>query len=65
MLLNELATNAAKHAYGPEGGVVYVRLDETDGVRMLEVRDTGLGLPADRDILKPAADSLGIGSSRP
>ena len=60
LLLNELATNAAKHAYGPEGGVVYVRLDETDGVRMLEVRDTGLGLPADRDILKPAADSLGI-----
>ena len=45
LLLNELATNAAKHAYGPEGGVVHVQLDETDGTRVLEVRDAGRGLP--------------------
>jgi len=60
LLLNELATNAAKHAYGPEGGVVYVNLYQSEGARILEVRDAGMGLPVDRDVLKPSGDSLGI-----
>jgi two-component sensor histidine kinase len=60
LLLNELATNAAKHAYGPEGGVVHVKLEEINGARVLEVRDTGHGLPVGFDIQKPVAQSLGM-----
>jgi two-component sensor histidine kinase len=60
LLLNELATNAAKHAYGPEGGVVFVNLHQRDAARVLEVRDAGMGLPLDRDVLKPGSDSLGM-----
>lgn len=51
LIINELITNALKHAY-PDGqrGKVTVGLHETDGdLLVLTVNDDGIGLPADVD----------------
>jgi PAS domain S-box-containing protein len=52
LILNELATNAFKHAFpGGSGGEVSVTLehDTATGAACLRVRDNGVGLPADLD----------------
>lgn len=61
LILNELATNAVKHAYGPAStGEVRVRLSRSAaGEIQLEVRDFGRGLPGGFD-LAAAHDSLGM-----
>lgn len=61
LILNELATNAVKHAYGPAStGEVRVRLSRSAGGEIqLEVRDFGRGLPSGFD-LAAAHDSLGM-----
>jgi two-component sensor histidine kinase len=59
LLVTELVTNAAKHAY-PNGarGNVWVRLSRKDaGAAMISVRDGGAGLPEDFDMRK----STGLG----
>jgi len=59
LLVTELVTNAAKHAY-PNGamGRIWVRLLRKDAdVATISVRDEGRGLPADFDIRK----SSGLG----
>jgi two-component sensor histidine kinase len=51
LIINELVSNAAKHAYAStQGGCVWVRLvsDEQNAV-LIYVRDEGIGLPADFD----------------
>jgi len=46
LALNELITNAIKHAYAPgEGGEVHVGVARTDGIMTITVRDVGRGLP--------------------
>ncbi len=60
LLLTELATNAAKHAYGLGGGLVFVTLAVNGATRVLEVRDQGVGLPQGRDVLSPATERLGM-----
>jgi two-component sensor histidine kinase len=60
LLLTELATNAAKHAYGPGGGAVAVSLSQNGETRILEVRDQGVGLPAGRGVLKAGQQTLGM-----
>ena len=47
LLITELVTNAAKHAYDDAGGIVHVQLGaaETTAVK-ISVRDYGAGLPA-------------------
>jgi two-component system, sensor histidine kinase PdtaS len=60
LIVNELITNAAKHAFpgGPSRGGIAVRLTEsTDASILLTVSDKGPGLPADFDIAK----SKGLG----
>jgi PAS domain S-box-containing protein len=55
LILNELLTNAVIHAF-PEGrsGTVTVEFrSATDGVVMLRVTDTGIGVPAGLDIHRP------------
>ena len=60
LILNELITNALKHAFPQErGGTVRVEIDQTAGGRVrLAVKDTGVGLPADFDIRQ--SNSLGM-----
>jgi len=59
LLLNELVTNALKHAF-PDGrsGEVVVGLRRQEGLRVLSVHDSGVGLPSGIDIAH--APSLGL-----
>jgi two-component sensor histidine kinase len=46
VIVNELVTNAAKHAYpAPAKGQIAVRLERVDRSLVLSVADTGCGLP--------------------
>jgi two-component sensor histidine kinase len=60
LLLTELVTNAAKHAYDAKGGAVYVGLFSDGGNRLLQVRDEGKGLSPDFSIEGAGASSLGM-----
>ena len=59
LIINELATNAYKHAFGPEGGVIRIGLLETaDRMITLSISDNGSGLPSGLDLVNPA--TLGL-----
>jgi PAS domain S-box-containing protein len=62
LLVNELVTNAYKHAYpsGEEGEVRITGKRLDDGRYRLEVSDSGRGLPGDLDISRPSTSSLGM-----
>ena len=45
LILNELITNAVKYAYPTGKGEIVVRLRSEDGHAIVEVSDTGPGLP--------------------
>lgn len=59
LLINELLSNAIEHGF-PEGatGQIELRCRRTNGEYLLEVRDTGVGIPADVDAHTPS--SLGL-----
>ncbi len=68
IIVNELVTNAVKHAYPPPArGAVRVRLTRTDAGGALSVEDDGPGLPAGQEpsaglglrILEPMVRQLG------
>lgn len=51
LLVNELITNAAKHAYaGRSGCKIWVRMARAAGALRVSVRDEGVGLPAGFDL---------------
>ncbi|NIM17328.1 MAG: PAS domain S-box protein [Candidatus Aminicenantes bacterium] len=60
LILTELLSNALKHAFpsGKKGEIHIVIRDAPNGMLTLEVRDNGVGLPADLDIQE--AKSLGL-----
>lgn len=59
LLVNELVTNAFKHAYGAgQRGDVVVRLAADGDIYRLVVRDSGVGLP--RGLCADASPGLGI-----
>jgi two-component sensor histidine kinase len=60
LIVNELITNAARHAYpGESGGKISVRVyRSSDGGFSISVRDEGTGAPADLDLRK--AKGLGM-----
>jgi len=60
LLVTELITNAAKHAYGADGGTVHVRLTNDGSGRLLEVRDEGVGFGANFSIETAGEESLGM-----
>ncbi len=60
LLLTELVTNAAKHAYGASGGVVHVQLHRDGDERLLTVSDQGIGLGANFSIETTGEKSLGM-----
>jgi two-component sensor histidine kinase len=60
LLVTELLTNAAKHAYGDKGGVVRASLT-TDGVnRLLEISDQGKGFAPGFSLKAAGKASLGM-----
>jgi len=60
LIINELVTNAIKHAFGPEGGTINVELQDLgDGSIFLSVADNGRGLQEDPESLKDG-DTLGL-----
>jgi two-component sensor histidine kinase len=59
LLLNELVSNACKHAFPDNtNGRLDIRLSEADGGMHLQVKDTGAGLPAGLD--HRASATLGL-----
>jgi PAS domain S-box-containing protein len=59
LLLNELVSNACKHAFPSDApGELTVGLQKDDGHLRLDVRDTGTGLPAAFD--QQQAETLGL-----
>ena len=60
LLVTELVTNAAKHAYAADGGVVHVRLTKDGASRLLEVSDEGVGLGANFSMEAAGEESLGM-----
>jgi two-component sensor histidine kinase len=59
LLINELVTNSAKHAYPDGFGEIYVSGEQRGTNLHVEVSDRGIGLPKDFDIDQPRA-SLGF-----
>jgi two-component sensor histidine kinase len=59
LLINELVTNAAKHAYPGGSGEIHVSGEQRGEDLHVEVSDQGIGLPKDFDIDQPRA-SLGF-----
>jgi two-component sensor histidine kinase len=59
LMVNELITNAAKHAYASRMGCeIWVSLVQDAGTIRMSVRDEGIGLPSDFDIGK--SNGLGM-----
>jgi two-component sensor histidine kinase len=59
LLINELVTNAVKHAYPDGFGEIHVSGEQRGEDLHVEVSDQGIGLPKDFDIDQPRA-SLGF-----
>jgi two-component sensor histidine kinase len=59
LLINEVVTNSAKHAYPDRSGEIQVSGERRDAELHVEVSDQGIGLPKDFDIDQPRA-SLGF-----
>ncbi len=60
LLVTELVTNAAKHAYDANGGIVHVALTHDGALRLLQVSDEGVGLAPDFNIETVGEGSLGM-----
>ncbi len=60
LLVTELVTNAAKHAYDAKGGVVRARLSQDGDMSLLEISDDGVGLGPDFNIETSGEESLGM-----
>ena len=58
LLLNELITNAYKHAFPENKGVIEIKLQKEGNTATLTVKDDGIGLPDDFDFEE--SSSLGI-----
>jgi two-component system, sensor histidine kinase PdtaS len=59
LLINELVTNAVKHAYPGSSGPVEISAREIEGWLHIDISDRGVGLPKDFDIEQSRA-SLGF-----
>ena len=59
LLINELVTNAAKHAYSDKSGEIQVTGEGRGAELRVVVADQGVGLPVDCDLDQPRA-SLGF-----
>ncbi len=55
IIINELATNAYKYAFDREKGIIFISLDENEGMYTLVIKDNGKGFNYDKK-----TKSLGI-----
>lgn len=60
LVVNELVTNAFKHAYPSGGGRIEVQVSPAVEQITLTVSDHGVGLPEDFDLGESSRDSLGM-----
>jgi two-component sensor histidine kinase len=60
LLTTELVTNAAKHAYGAQGGIVHVTLTRHGTEKILDVSDEGVGLDSGFSIETASEGNLGM-----
>jgi PAS domain S-box-containing protein len=61
LIVNELVSNAAKHAFrGRRGGRLQIRLGEANGGMLLRIQDDGPGLPSDFDLARSANVGLEV-----
>lgn len=59
LLINEITTNALKHAFpNSNSGVIEIHLEEKDNTIYLDISDDGVGLDVDFDLENP--DTLGF-----
>ncbi|TYP92201.1 PAS domain S-box-containing protein [Fodinibius salinus] len=58
LIINELVTNAHKHAFDEDGGTISIRCTEENNTISLEVKDNGRGLPEGLDV--ESSQSLGL-----
>ncbi len=58
LLLNELASNALEHAFTEEGGTLRVAFRRSGADHVLDVADTGGGMPAGFDLARNASMGL-------
>lgn len=58
LILNELITNAQKHAFGDSGGTITISCNEKDHHIFVAVSDDGKGLP--EDVVEQDTSSLGL-----
>jgi two-component sensor histidine kinase len=58
LIINELLSNALKHAFPDGKGTVVVGMNRQDGQYVLRVADDGIGFPKDLDFR--TTDSLGL-----
>jgi PAS domain S-box-containing protein len=59
LIVNELVTNAIKHAFpARNGGLIEVRLTKPNGRTELSVRDDGIGLPVEVNVIR--TQTLGL-----
>jgi PAS domain S-box-containing protein len=58
LIVNEVLSNALKHAFPGGRGAIFVRLERHEGRCVLTIRDDGIGLPPQFDLR--AVDTLGL-----
>ena len=58
LIINELVSNAIKHAFADDGGTIWVTFKKVDDHYLLSIADNGKGLPDGKDF--ETADTLGI-----
>jgi len=58
LIINEIVTNSIKYAFPEGSGEIGVSMKRSDGMYLLECRDTGPGLPD--DFSSGSSDSLGM-----
>ena len=58
VIINELVSNAIKHAFADDGGTIWVTFKKVDDHYLLSIADNGKGLPDGKDF--ETADTLGI-----
>ncbi|HJW95618.1 MAG TPA: PAS domain S-box protein [Thermoanaerobaculia bacterium] len=58
LVVNEIVSNALKHAFPGGRGTIDVRLERNDGTCVMTIRDNGVGLPPQFDL--QSIDTLGL-----